>query len=72
MLAPHSGPMDGHGAQICEGQFERRFSGIGEALSISGQAERKQRLSQYFGSQSLKAVGDHAPRCYATKIWNAI
>jgi len=53
-------------------QLERRFSGIGEALGISGQAERRQRLSQYFENQSLKPVGDHAPRCYATKIWNAI
>ena len=53
-------------------QLERRFSGIGEALGISGQAERRQRLSQYFANQSLKPVGDHAPRCYATKIWNAI
>jgi hypothetical protein len=53
-------------------QFERRFSGIGEALGISGQAERTERLSQYFEKPGLKPVADHAPRCYATKIWNAV
>jgi len=67
-FGPDGGPLS---VNLWE-QFERRFSGIGEALGISGQAERTQRLSQYFANQSLKAIGDHAPRCYATKIWNAV
>jgi hypothetical protein len=53
-------------------ELEHRFSGIGAALGVFSSAARRQRLSDYFSAQALKPVGDHAPRCYAAKIWNSL
>jgi Lipase (class 3) len=55
-------------------EFEHRFSGIGAALSVSSLSALKQRLSDHLSQQArvVKPIGDHAPRCYATKIWNSL
>jgi Lipase (class 3) len=55
-------------------QLEHRFSEIGAALGVFSSSARKQRLSDYLRQQAraVKPIGDHAPRCYATKIWNSL
>ncbi len=53
--------------------LEHRFSGAGGALSVFSLDARRRRLQQYFSAQlAFKPIGDHAPKAYATKIWNAL
>lgn len=53
-------------------QLEHAFAGAGAALAVFSLAARKQRLREWLAGQACKPIGDHAPRSYATKIWNAL
>lgn len=53
-------------------QLEHDFSGIGAALGVFNYRARSDRLKAYIESQACKPIGDHAPRAYASKLWNAL
>jgi hypothetical protein len=53
-------------------RLEHGFSDVAAALGVFSFAERRQRLFDYFARQACKPLGDHAPRVYATKIWNSL
>jgi len=53
-------------------ELEHRFAGAAATLGVFNLASRQQRLRQYFEAQAVKPLGDHAPRAYATKIWNSL
>jgi Lipase (class 3) len=68
-------PMGTDGLALAGGLWERLehdFSDVAAALGVFSFAERRRRLCDYFGRQSCKPLGDHAPRVYATKIWNSL
>jgi Lipase (class 3) len=52
--------------------LEHGFSEVAAALGVFSFTKRRQRLSDFFARQSCKPLGDHAPRVYATKIWNSL
>jgi hypothetical protein len=52
--------------------MEHNFSDVARALAVFSLGSRQQRLRDYFASQAAKPLGDHAPRSYATKIWNGL
>ncbi len=53
-------------------QLEHQFSDAGAALAVFSLASRKQRLADYFARQPIQPLIDHAPKSYATKIWNSL
>ena len=56
-------------------KLEHGFSDVAGALGISSVASRRDRLRQYLDSlynSAIKPIGDHAPRAYATKLWNSL
>jgi hypothetical protein len=53
-------------------QLEDQFSAIAGALALSNFGMRRQRLLDFFAAQQVKPLADHAPRCYAAKLWNAL
>jgi hypothetical protein len=52
--------------------LERRFSDLGSALAVSNLSERAERLRRELQGKSCKPLGDHAPKSYGSKIWNAL
>ncbi|PWT99957.1 MAG: hypothetical protein C5B51_26115 [Terriglobia bacterium] len=53
-------------------ELEHTFAGAAAALGVFDLGKRQSRLRDYFASQSIKPLADHAPRSYASKIWNAL
>ncbi len=52
--------------------LEHDFSDVASALGVFSLDKRRQRLRDYFSGQACKPLGDHAPRGYATHIWNSL
>jgi hypothetical protein len=52
--------------------LELRFADAATALAVFNLGNRQQRLRDYLAAQSCQPLGDHAPKSYATKIWNAL
>jgi len=52
--------------------LEHGFADAAAALAVFSFGNRRQRLREYFARQACKPVGDHAPKSYATKLWNSL
>ena len=52
--------------------LEHGFSNVAAALGVFSFTTRRQRLRDFLAGASCKPLGDHAPRVYATKIWNSL